>query len=122
MPQPTDPLDLGVAAAAAAIRSRTLTATGLVGAALARIAATDDELRAWVTVDADGATVAAAAVDADLAAGRALGPLAGVPVGIKDIIDVAGLVTTCGAPPFAHRHPTRDATAVARLRAAGAVI
>ncbi|HET7342423.1 MAG TPA: amidase, partial [Methylomirabilota bacterium] len=59
---------------------------------------------------------------AEARAGRVRGPLHGVPVGIKDIFDVAGMPTTAGAREFAHTRPTRDATAVARLRAAGAVI
>lgn len=122
MSEPTDPLDLGVIAAAAAIRGGTLTATALTEAALARIAATDGDLLAWATVDAEGALVRARWLDTDLAGGRPAGPLHGVPLGVKDVIDVAGLVTTNGAPAFAHDRPTRDATAVARLRAAGAVI
>jgi aspartyl-tRNA(Asn)/glutamyl-tRNA(Gln) amidotransferase subunit A len=114
--------DLGVGAAAEAIRRGEMTSSELVEACLARIAATDDGLQAWVTVDAEGATTAALARDADVRAGRPLGPLHGVPLGIKDIIDVAGLPTTAGAAPFAHTNPSRDATLVARLRAAGAVI
>ena len=93
----------------------------MLEAALARIAATS-VLEAWVTVDADGARAQARARDEDVAAGREIGPLHGVPIGIKDIIDVAGLPTTSGAAPFAHTFPTPDAALVARLRAAGAVI
>ena len=114
--------DLGVGAAGEAIRRVETTSSELVEACLARIAATDDELRAWVTVDADGARAAARDRDADVRGGRPLGPLHGVPLGIKDIIDVAGMTTTAGAAAFAHTQPDRDATLVARLRAAGAVI
>jgi Asp-tRNA(Asn)/Glu-tRNA(Gln) amidotransferase A subunit family amidase len=117
-----DLLDLGVAEAAAAIRDGATTSTALVEAALARIEATDAELRAWVAVDSDGALAGAAARDEDLAAGLPAGALHGIPIGIKDIIDVAGMTTTAGAPEFAHRRPSRDATLVGRLRAAGAVI
>jgi Asp-tRNA(Asn)/Glu-tRNA(Gln) amidotransferase A subunit family amidase len=114
--------DLGVVEAVEAIRRGETTASALLAACLARIAATDAALQAWVTVDVDAAVAEARARDVDAAAGRPLGPLHGVPIGIKDIIDVAGMPTTSGAPAFAHTHPTRDATLVAWLRAAGAVI
>ena len=117
-----DLTELGVAAAAAAVATRDASAVDVTASALARIAATDDALRAWVTVDAPGALAQARARDEDLAAGRPIGPLHGVPIGIKDIVDVAGLPTTAGAGPFAHTQPSADARLVARLRAAGAVI
>jgi aspartyl-tRNA(Asn)/glutamyl-tRNA(Gln) amidotransferase subunit A len=118
----TDPTDLGVVEAAAAIRAGELASVDLVEAALARIAATDGELLAWTTVDADGALAEARSRDGALAAGRPMGSLHGVPIGVKDIVDVAGMPSTAGAPPFAHTLPARDAELVARLRAAGAVI
>ncbi len=114
--------DLGVGDAAAAIRRGDTTSVALLDACLARIASTDEALRAWVTVDIEGASAAARARDAELRSSRPIGPLHGVPLGIKDIIDVAGLPTTAGAAAFAHTLPARDATLVTRLRAAGAVI
>ncbi len=107
---------------AAALRSGELSAEDAVEACLDRIARLDPRLQAWVTVDAEGARAAARALDREARAGRLRGPLHGVPVGVKDIIDASGLLTTSGAPPFAHRRPERDAACVARLRAAGAVI
>ncbi|MPZ48333.1 MAG: amidase [Dehalococcoidia bacterium] len=86
-----------------------------VEAALARIDALDSEIKAWVEVDREGALRAASE-------GAPAGPLAGVPVGIKDIFDVAGLPTRLGAGPYAHYNPDTDSAAVARLRAAGAII
>jgi Asp-tRNA(Asn)/Glu-tRNA(Gln) amidotransferase A subunit family amidase len=118
----TELTDLGVVDAAEAIRRGDTTARELVDACLNRIAATDEAIQAWVAIDADAARAEATARDGDLREGRPPGSLHGVPIGIKDIIDVAGMTTTAGAPAFAHRHPTRDATLVARLRAAGAVI
>jgi aspartyl-tRNA(Asn)/glutamyl-tRNA(Gln) amidotransferase subunit A len=106
----------------AALRSGELSASEVVEACLDRIGRLDPSLRAWVAVDADGARATALSLDRDARQGRWRGPLHGVPVGVKDICDVAGLVTTSGAPPFAHRRPDRDAVCVARLRAAGAVI
>lgn len=114
--------DLGVGEAADAIRRGETTSSELVQACLARIAATDAALQAWAFVDADGALATAWDLDAAAERGAALGPLHGVPLGVKDIIDVAGMPTTAGAARFAHTRPTRDATLVARLRVAGAVI
>ena len=95
---PTESLtDLGVRDAADALRRRTITSVALVEACLARIRELDPKIQAWAHLDADGALAAARERDAESAAGRVRGPLHGVPVGIKDIIDVAGMPTTAGA-------------------------
>ena len=122
MTSPTDLNDLGVADAVAAIRAGRTTAGELLEGCLARIAATDGAIGAWTTVDGDAAGAEARARDDERASDREPGMLHGVPVGIKDIIDVAGMPTTAGGPPFAHSRPERDASLVGRLRAAGAVI
>jgi aspartyl-tRNA(Asn)/glutamyl-tRNA(Gln) amidotransferase subunit A len=116
------PHELSVARATRLIREGKLTASALVDACLARIEETDPAVMAWVTVDREGARAAAAHLDAEAAAGRLAGPLHGIPVGLKDIIHAAGLRTTAGARGFADTIPAADAVAVARLRAAGAVI
>ncbi len=109
---------LGVAEARERIGRGTLSPVALVEACLERIAALDATVQAWVHVDAKGALAAARL--AEHAAVR--GPLHGIPVAVKDIFDVAGLPTTAGAPPFAHRRPDEDAASVALLRAAGAIV
>src|SRR5213593_4541215 len=114
--------ELGVRAAAAAVRSGEVTAAALVEACLDRIRAVDPAIKAWVHLDETGARAAARAADAAGRPGATLGVLHGVPIGVKDIIDVAGMPTTAGARAFAHTRPTRDATCVARLRAAGAIV
>lgn len=86
--------------------------------ALARIARHEGALRAFLTVDADGARAAAGRLDEE----PARGPLHGLPVAIKDLTDTAGLRTTYGSALFADNIPTSDDLIVARLRAAGAVI
>jgi aspartyl-tRNA(Asn)/glutamyl-tRNA(Gln) amidotransferase subunit A len=78
-------------------------------------------LNAYLHLDLEGARAEAAEVDALQAAGVAPGPLAGMPVCVKDIVDVAGMPTTAGGADWV-RHPDEDATVVARLRAAGAVV
>ena len=89
---------------------------------LARVAAGNDRLNAFVHVDADLARAAAEAVDATVANGGDPGPLAGVPFGVKDLEDCAGMPTSHGSVPFADRGPeAADAIHVGRLRAAGAV-
>jgi aspartyl-tRNA(Asn)/glutamyl-tRNA(Gln) amidotransferase subunit A len=118
----TEPAALGVREAADAIRAGAVSPVELVEACLARIRALDGALQAWVHVDAEGALAVARERAAEARAGRLRGPLHGVPVGVKDIFDVAGMPTTGGARPFAHTRPSVDAAAVARIRAAGAIV
>jgi aspartyl-tRNA(Asn)/glutamyl-tRNA(Gln) amidotransferase subunit A len=114
----------------------TLTATRLAGliaagevsavevtqAHLDRIAATDQRVHAFLHVDAEGAMAAAGAVDAAGAAGHPLGPLAGVPVAVKDVFATRAVPTTCGSKILAGWRPPYDATTVSRLRRAGLVV
>ncbi len=104
------------------IRSADLSPVAVVEACLARFENFEPAIQAWVSVDAAGARETARALEAEARAGRFRGPLHGVPVGLKDIYDVAGMVTTSGAAAFAHERAQTDAAAVARLRQAGAVI
>lgn len=101
--------------------SRELSVRTLVDALLERIAEFDCELQAWVTVDADRVREEADRLDRLASQGR-FAPLHGVPVGVKDIIDVAGLPTIAGFEPFRGRAIDRDAEIIRRLRAAGAII
>lgn len=113
-----------VEAAAREIRTGQRSARELVEHCLARIEATEPTLNAWCHLDPDGARRLAAAVDDEVAHGRAhlLGPLAGVPFGVKDLEDCAGMPTTRGSRWFADRGPmARDDLHVERLRSAGAI-
>jgi aspartyl-tRNA(Asn)/glutamyl-tRNA(Gln) amidotransferase subunit A len=114
--------DLDLVQAAAAIESGAVDPVELTEAYLARIEATEPDLNAYVTVDVDGARQAAAAAREEIAEGRYRGPLHGIPVGIKDIFDTAGLRTTYGSIRYSGHVPTSDAVVVARIRSAGAVI
>ena len=107
---------------AAGIAAGDYSAREVATAFLDRIAETDGELNAFLAVDTPGALAAADAVDAARAAGETLGPLAGVPVAVKDVIATEGLVTTCGSRILEGWIPPYDATVTAHLRAAGAVI
>jgi Asp-tRNA(Asn)/Glu-tRNA(Gln) amidotransferase A subunit family amidase len=113
---------LGARKAAEGVRAGRVSPIDLVEACLERIRGLDARLTAWSFVDADGARATARERQVEARAGRLRGPLHGVPIGVKDIFDVAGMPTTGGARAFAHTRPTVDSTAVARLRAAGAVI
>jgi len=105
------------------VRARKTSAHDVVAAALERIAARDPAINAFTRILDDEARMAAAAIDATIAAGRDPGPLAGVPFAVKNLFDVAGVVTLAGSKIHAERSPaTRDATVVARLRRAGAVL
>ena len=104
------------------IRDGETTSVELVTAALELINKTDDVLKAWVWLDCNGALEQARAMDQLRQAGRALGALHGVPIGLKDIIDTADMPTECGSVALAGRQPEFDAVLVSRLKAAGAVI
>jgi len=112
-----------VNALAAAVRNAEISARELTQAALDRIAEQNPVLNAFVAVDAEGALAQADELDQRRAAGDVLGPLAGVPIGIKDLEDAAGFRTTRGAMHLAESAVKQvDATEVARLRAAGCVV
>ena len=99
-----------------------VTAAAIAEAALARITRSHDALNAFTAVTTARARDDAAAVDAAVAAGRDPGPLAGVPFAVKNLFDLAGTVTLAGSSVLATNPPAaRDATAVAKLRRAGAV-
>jgi Asp-tRNA(Asn)/Glu-tRNA(Gln) amidotransferase A subunit family amidase len=113
---------LSLTQAAADIREGRITSKELVTACLDRIAQVDGDVQAWTFLDRDHALRQAETADDQHMRGRHTGPLHGVPVGIKDIFDTGDYGTEFGSPMWTGRTPRRDAAAVARLRAAGAVI
>jgi aspartyl-tRNA(Asn)/glutamyl-tRNA(Gln) amidotransferase subunit A len=117
LPGPSDPSSLTIAQARGEIRARRLSATELTTAVLARVEALNPRVNAYLHVRAEAALDEARALDA-----RGEGaPLLGIPICVKDVIDVAGAPTTAGASGW-RRDPARDATVVARLRSAGAIV
>lgn len=104
---------------AQAIGEGEVSAREVTQAHLDRIAEVDGDVHAFLHVDAEGALATADAVDASRAAGDALGPLAGVPLALKDILAMKGVPTTCGSKILEGWRPPYDATVVERLRAAG---
>lgn len=112
----------GIAEASRALDAGAVTARSLTEAALARIEALDGQVHAFITVTAERALEEARRADAEIAAGRRRSPLHGVPVALKDNIDVAGVKTTAHSKILAGNVAARDAHLVTRLRNAGAVI
>lgn len=122
---PDDIVFLSAAATSAAIRAGEFTATDAVNAYLRRIDAIDGDIKAYITVTREEALGAAA--DADEALGRGdesvvNGPLFGAPIAIKDQFNTAGILTSNGSRAYADNVPSDDATVVARLKAAGAIL
>jgi aspartyl-tRNA(Asn)/glutamyl-tRNA(Gln) amidotransferase subunit A len=113
---------LTAAETAAAISAGDISAVETTQAHLDRIATVDDRVHAFLHVDADGALAAAKAVDDSRAAGDELGPLAGVPLALKDVIAAKGMPTTCGSKILEGWLPPYDATVTRRLREAGVVV
>ncbi|MEJ7762515.1 MAG: amidase [Thermomicrobiales bacterium] len=117
-----DPLYLPLRELGERLRSGTMTATGLLDAAMGRLAITELAIHAHVEVLTDAARAQALAADDAFRAGQDLGPLQGIPIGVKDIFDVQGVPTRCGS--LARRDApaaSTDADVVARLRRGGAV-
>ena len=113
--------DWTIATLARAIAARKISPVEATQEHLARIERLDGRIRAFITVDAEGALAAARALEAELMAGRSRGPLHGVPLAHKDLCHVPGLPTSCGTLTREYFTSPRECTAVARLREAGAV-
>jgi Asp-tRNA(Asn)/Glu-tRNA(Gln) amidotransferase A subunit family amidase len=104
------------------IESRKLSSERLTTIYLDRIQRLDPKLRCVITVTREHALAQARQADREIAAGKYRGPLHGIPYGVKDLLDTAGIATTWGAEPFRDRVPADDSAVVARLTAAGAVL
>jgi Asp-tRNA(Asn)/Glu-tRNA(Gln) amidotransferase A subunit family amidase len=113
---------LTITAAAPLIRNREITPSDLLEQCLARIDRYEETVRAWAYLDRERARKDAERLTDELKKGHHRGPLHGIPVGVKDIIDVFDMPTGCGSKLWAHSYARRDATCVERLRQAGAVI
>lgn len=118
----TEPCDLSAVEARRLIGARRLSPVELLDSCLARIGAVNHAVNAMVALDADRARAAAQRAEAAVMAGGTLGPLHGLPVGIKDLEETEGLRTTFGSELFAEHVPARDQALVANLRAAGAIV
>jgi aspartyl-tRNA(Asn)/glutamyl-tRNA(Gln) amidotransferase subunit A len=117
-----EPYALTTYDAASLIRQGALSPVALVESLLQRIDRLEPQVQAWVTLDRAGALATAQQLEQEIRPGNTRGMLHGVPIGVKDIYYTAGLKTTCGSRIFADFVPTYDATPVARLRQAGAII
>ena len=104
------------------IETRKLSSDRLTRIYLDRLTRFNPQLRCVITLTRDTALAQAKQADAEIAAGKYRGPLHGIPYGVKDLMDTAGIATTYGAEPFRNRVPSADSAVVARLRAAGGVL
>jgi aspartyl-tRNA(Asn)/glutamyl-tRNA(Gln) amidotransferase subunit A len=118
-----DPADLTIAQAQTALRSGQLTAAELVEATLTRAERTEPLLHAWVKLTSDAARATAERQDDAARGGVFAGPLHGIPLGIKDIFDVAGLPTKCNSKSRSRvKNATEDATSVDMLKRSGGIV
>ena len=104
------------------IRKKEISPLELMEAALERIAAANPAINAFVELCPEIALSEARVMTERIAAGADVGPLAGLPLGVKDLEDVAGMVTSYGSIPFKHNRASKDSVQVARLKAAGAIV
>ena len=117
-----EPYELSVVQAAAQIRDGSLSPVALAESLLARIDALDSDLQAWVTIDREAVLATAREREAQASRAEFLGPIHGVPVGLKDIFYTAGILTACGSRVYADFVPDFDATSVAKIKAAGGIV
>ncbi len=117
-----EPYKLTIAEASSQIAAGELTRLSLMESFIERIDRLDPELKAWVTVDREGALEQAARLDREAGSKAPTGPLHGVPIGVKDIYYTAGMKTTACSKIHADFTPDYDAAAVERLKAAGAIV
>ena len=113
---------LTAAQTAAAVAAGDVSAVEVTTAHLDKIAAVEPQVRAFLHVAPELALAAARAVDQRRAAGEPLGPLAGVPLALKDVLTTADMPTTCGSRILEHWQPPYDATITRRLRQAGVIV
>ena len=111
-----------IADVAKEIQTGALSPVELVSAQLERIEQVDSKLHSYITVDKEGALAQARQMEEEIEKGRYRGPLHGIPIGLKDLIDTAGVKTTYGSPIYENHVPEEDAEVVRRLKEAGAII
>ncbi|MDX6444360.1 MAG: aspartyl-tRNA(Asn)/glutamyl-tRNA(Gln) amidotransferase subunit [Blastocatellia bacterium] len=115
-------IDLSISEAAELLRQKKISPVDLTAACLDRIERLNPVLNAFITVTREGAMAGARVAEDEIQRGQWRGPLHGIPIGLKDLIDTAGVRTTCGSALFADQVPTEDAYVVQRLKRAGAVL
>ena len=116
------PTSLSLADAAQLVRHKKISPVELTQACLSRIEKFNPRLNAFITVSAESALAAARSAEAEINRDAWKGPLHGIPVAVKDLLDTAGVRTTAGSALFKDRVPQQDAEVVRRLKAAGAVL
>src|SRR6201988_4346632 len=114
--------DMTIAEVSELLRRKEISPVEIATACLARIEQLNPSINAFITVMHDSALAEARTAETEINAGNWRGPLHGIPIGLKDLIDTAGIKTTCGSALFADRIPTEDAYIVQRLQSAGAVL
>lgn len=114
--------NITIAEASDLLRRKEISPVELTTTCLARIEELNPTINAFITVMHESALAGARAAEAEINDGNWRGPLHGIPIGLKDLIDTAGIKTTCGSALFADRVPTEDAYVVQRLKSAGAVL
>lgn len=114
--------ELSITEAADLLRRKEISPVDLTTACLDRIEELNPTINAFITVTRDSALAEAHKAEDEIRAGNWRGPLHGIPIGLKDLIDTAGVKTTCGSALFANRIPSSDAEIVRRLKNAGAVL
>jgi aspartyl-tRNA(Asn)/glutamyl-tRNA(Gln) amidotransferase subunit A len=121
-PSTSDITELSISEASQLVRTKKVSPVELTNACLSRIDRLNAKLNAFITVMSDSAQAEARRAEAEIQSGNWKGPLHGIPIALKDVVDTAGVTTTAGSGIFKNRIPTEDAEIVRRLKTAGAVV